>query len=300
MRPLILLLFILNTALIISCNSNRNRTGNKQKPEQSFLLHGPIQESTAPKNLTAYFDSLQQQGFFIPYHTDSTEQQKVIHTVALLQKYQIGERKYYPTEEVQAALELMRHELGYRQNHRGEELTTEETGFFFRFLEQAARLCLDVHLLADVASADHKVGVINFQESSYNPLYSFLLYENGKGGWNTVAIDTTGYVKIEKIFTLQKDGQTYYLLSNNFQLLGFSQFIFMIENGIASLFQGKQYEESINQWCEFYPEDATIIFNPQKICWNFCHKVGEHYQQIEGTKTLYLELAKEQSYFHVE
>lgn len=167
MRPLILLLFILNTALIISCNSNRNRSENKQKPEQSFLLHGPIQESTAPKNLTAYFDSLQQQGFFIPYHTDSTEQQKVIHTVALLQKYQIGERKYYPAEEVQAALELMRHELGYRQNHRGEELTTEETGFFFRFLEQAARLCPDVHLLADVASADHKVGVINFQEWSH-------------------------------------------------------------------------------------------------------------------------------------
>lgn len=83
--------------------------------EQTFLLHGPIQESTAPKNLTAYFDSLQQQGFFIPYHTDSTEQQKVIHTVALLQKYQIGERKYYPAEEVQAALELMRHELGYRK-----------------------------------------------------------------------------------------------------------------------------------------------------------------------------------------
>ena len=118
-------------------------------------------------------------------------------------------------------------------------------------------------------------------------MYSFLLYENGKGGWNTTAIDTTGYVKIEKIFTLQKDGQTYYLLSNNFQLLGFSQFIFMIENETASLFQGKQYKES-------------IIFNPQKICWNFCHKVGEHYQQIEGTKTLYLELAKEQSYFHVE
>jgi hypothetical protein len=99
---------------------------------------------------------------------------------------------------------------------------------------------------------------------------------------------------------LQKDGQTYYLLSNNFQLLGFSQFIFMIENETASLFQGKQYKESVNQWCESYPEDATIIFNPQKICWNFCHKVGEHYQQIEGTKTLYLELAKEQSYFHVE
>ena len=115
MRPLILLLFILSSALIISCNSNRNRSENKQKLEQTFLLHGPIQESTAPKNLTAYFDSLQQQGFFIPYHTDSTEQQKVIHTVALLQKYQIGERKYYPAEEVQAALELMRHELGYRQ-----------------------------------------------------------------------------------------------------------------------------------------------------------------------------------------
>ena len=97
MRPLILLLFILNSVLIISCNSNRNRSGNKQKPEQTFLLHGPIQESTAPKNLTAYFDSLQQQGFFIPYHTDSTAQQKVIHTVALLQKYQIGERKYYPS-----------------------------------------------------------------------------------------------------------------------------------------------------------------------------------------------------------
>lgn len=38
----------------------------------------------------------------------------------------------------------------------------------------------------------------------------------------------------------------------------------MIENETASLFQGKQYKESVNQWCESYPEDATIIFNPQK------------------------------------
>lgn len=78
------------------------------------------------------------------------------------------------------------------------------------------------------------------------------------------------------------------------------QFIFMTENGIASLFQGKQYEEALKAWYENRPKDYIITFNPQKLCWNFCHKVGEYYQPIENTKTLYLELNKEQSYFYVE
>ena len=118
---------------------------------------------------------------------------------------QTGERKFYPAKEVQAALELMRNELGYINSHRGDDLTAEDNGFFFRFLEQAARLCPDLHLLADVTSADHKVGVINFQEWSINPLYSFLLYENGKGGWNVTPIDTVGNVKIEKIFRIRQE-----------------------------------------------------------------------------------------------
>ena len=74
----------------------------------------------------------------------------------------------------------------------------------------------------------------------------------------------------------------------------------MTENGITSLFQGKQYEEALKAWYENRPEDYTITFNPQKICWNFCHEVGEYYHPIENTKTLYLELKKEQSYFYVE
>ncbi len=282
----IFLLFILNITVTVSCSSNRKHADNKQ--------------NVIPKDLTVYFDSLQQNGFYIPYHTDSTDREKVMHTVGLLQKYQTGERKYYPAEEVQTALELMRNELGYINSHRGEELTAEDNGFFFRFLEQAARLCPDIHLLADIASTDHQVGIINFQEWSYNPLYSFLLYKNEKGGCNIIAIDTVGSIKIDKVFTLQKDHQTYYLLSNNFHLLEFSQFIFMIENGTASLFQGKQYMEALKEWCTNHPEDYTIIFNPQKICWNFCRKAGEYYQQIEGTKTLYLELNKGESYFHVK
>ena len=161
------LLFIICLYLTISCNSNRKNT-EKQTGIPS------------PKNLTAYFDSLQHHGFYIPYHSDSTDREKVMHTVSLLQEFQTGKRKFYPAKEVQAALELMRNELGYINSHRGDDLTAEDNGFFFRFLEQAARLCPDLYLLADVTSADHKVGVINFQEWSINPLYSFLLYENGK------------------------------------------------------------------------------------------------------------------------
>ena len=107
-------------------------------------------------------------------------------------------------------------------------------------------------------------------------------------------------MKIEKIFKLDKNGQSYYLLSNNFLPITFTQFIFMNENGIVSLFQGKQYEEALKTWYENRPEDCTITFNPQKVCWNFCHEVGEYYQQIENTKTLYLKLDKKQSYFYVE
>ncbi|MFR1241667.1 MAG: hypothetical protein ACLSDJ_11155 [Butyricimonas faecihominis] len=58
----------------------------------------------------------------------------------------------------------MRNKLRYINKHRGDDLPAEDNRFFFRFLEQSARLCPDLHLLADVTSADHKVGVINFQD----------------------------------------------------------------------------------------------------------------------------------------
>ena len=61
-----------------------------------------------------------------------------MHTVSLLQEFQTRKRKFYPAKEVQAALELMRNELGYINSHRGDDLTAEDNGFFFRFLEQAA------------------------------------------------------------------------------------------------------------------------------------------------------------------
>ena len=54
------LLFIICLYLTISCNSNRKNT-EKQTGIPS------------PKNLTAYFDSLQHHGFYIPYHSDSTD-----------------------------------------------------------------------------------------------------------------------------------------------------------------------------------------------------------------------------------
>ena len=62
------LLFIICLYLTISCNSNRKNT-EKQTGIPS------------PKNLTAYFDSLQHHGFYIPYHSDSTDREKVMHTI---------------------------------------------------------------------------------------------------------------------------------------------------------------------------------------------------------------------------
>ncbi len=51
------LLFIICLYLTISCNSNRKNT-EKQTGIPS------------PKNLTAYFDSLQHHGFYIPYRAN--------------------------------------------------------------------------------------------------------------------------------------------------------------------------------------------------------------------------------------
>lgn len=287
MKTIGTILLILHLIFTISCTSNRKHAENHPA-------------TIVPKDLPAYFDSLVQSGLYIPYHTDSSQIKKVEEGILQLQKYQSGERKFYPAEEVQTALEIMRHELGYINSHRGEELTEEDDGFFFHFLEQAARLCPDLHLLADVTSADNKIGVINFHEWSYNPLYSFLLNENGTGGWNVSMIGEAGNVKIEKIFLLQHDGQTYYLLSNNETLVTFTQFICTIEEGTASLSEGLQFTEAFNQWHEDIPDDYTIVFNPRKICWNFCHNAGEYDQPIENTKTLYLELDKNQSRFHVQ
>ncbi len=68
MNTWIKLLSIICLFLIISCNSNRKNTENKT-------------DIPSPKNLMAYFDSLQHHGFYIPYHSDSTDREKVIPLV---------------------------------------------------------------------------------------------------------------------------------------------------------------------------------------------------------------------------
>lgn len=285
------------TVLFLGCTACNRST--KYPVEQQIEYNGGI----IPEQLSIYFDSLQRKGFGIPYHSDSTEKTIVENCIAQLQRYKNGERKYYPAEDIYRSLEIMRLELGYIYNHCGDadgDFEIRDYVFFIRFLEQAALLCPQLELLTNIMSADRKIGVINFQEWSPNPLFSFVLNENPQGGFFLTRINDIGSVKIEKIFTLDNEGKKYYLLSNNNNLQQFSQYICIIENHKTFLFNGKNFTEAFNKWTASLPENYTIVFNPQKVCWNLCKFKNNVFQPIEKTQTLYLKLDGEKSYYYVE
>lgn len=287
---------ILLSGCLLSCALNKENTPR--------LTDAPgIYPADEPTNIESYFDSLQQNELaYICIHMPEDGDEVIVrNSITELQKYVEGRRKFYPVEEVNRALELLAFEQGYTFSHPGEDPNRGEI-FFFRYLEQAARLCPDLSFIADATTPDGKVGILYFPEwSQINPLYSFLLYPRSEGGFNVLLIGEIGNEKIQKIYQLtDEQGRHYYLCSCNITSVYFRQFLYQItEDKAILLCSSEQPDSGIEKWTA--PDtDYHIIFNPQKICWNYCYRKGDIYYSLPGTSTLFLQLDGEKSHFYVE
>lgn len=298
---------ILALLVFVSSCDNTKRKGKKDSqtqmatqsewkvlPDKHYVYPGMF-NIVETDELVSYFNQLLNMGYEICSRFE--EEDVVKNAIEELEKYAKGKRKYYPEEDIKKAINVMYDAVAYYEAH-GVEPINECIMFMFRFMEQTARLCPNIEFMADFCSADKKVGVINIKGWSHNPLYSLLIYKDGKG-CSLKMIDE--YVKIEKIFCLNPDGEEYYLFSNNNLLQShtgiytFCQFLFKKKkDDMVLLCQNKKMPDS-----DIADNDnSEIIFNPKKLCWEYCKKKGKYFHKIDGTPCLNLELDGSNSHFY--
>ncbi len=243
-------------------------------------------------DLVNYFNELKDLGYNVGAR--DSEKPLVDKAVAELEKYAKGNRKYYPEEDVEKALDVM---VNWEKKNFKTNSFSNSSVFLFRFMEQAARLCPNVEFLADFSHKDKKLGVINYALSSSDPLYSILIYKSGNG-CKLKMIGIPGEVKVEKIFYFGQDGNEYYLCSNNStknDIGDFCQFLYAINNGEAMLLTSTMRMPYVDDLDGI--KNYKIVFNPSDIRWDYCTKKDKYYHKIKNTPSLQLVLSGKNSYF---
>ena len=294
-----LLFYIIIAILGVSCTST---TENKLATTKNIYAYPGAYEVDSVTNIQAYFDSICVDCVAAVWTHNSNQREsiEVWNAVKELDRYVNHQRKYYPAEEIKNALQYMAFEQGYLYSHNGEESDSANCGevFLFRLIEQAALHSPQLDFVTTFHAEGGNAGVLYFPEwSGMNPLYSFLVYKTEKG-YKVLTIGKKGEDKINKIYRLlDKHGRIYYLCSNNDHTVYFSQYLYGWD-GKTMTFLCKP--ESLNKYYgwEGGGEDHKIVFNPNKLTWDYCILRNGVYQKMEGTKTYGLTLDWEKSRFH--
>lgn len=253
-----------------------------------------------PDDLAAYFDSLLTQ-CKVPIwvhgggREDSARLAKEAYELA---RYARGERKFFPDKEVRDVLDILAFGIGYEHNHGpmdGDTVFSNEV-FFFRFLEQAARLAPKVDFVTSFHAADGDAGILYYHEWSPNPLYSFLIYPKTQG-FGVQMVGERGDVEITKLFTLKdSEGRTYYLCSNNDNNVYFAQYVYLREGDSV-----KPVASTRSMLCsegDHYYE--AIVFSPQRLCWEYCTMKDGIYHRVDGSPAMKLVLDGAKTRFEVD
>lgn len=176
----------------------------------------------APENLVDYFDSLLRctPAFIYTRNVDdilpNPDSLAVLCSIKALDDYQARRISEYPREQVADALGALVYAQWHNNTHGDEEeevMAGSET-FFFRYLEQAARLCPHVEYLTSIYTDDDKAGIFTGHEFSewHQPYYCILLYRQGNGYRTKFLQYYNEYDRIEAIS--DSAGQRYLLCSS--------------------------------------------------------------------------------------
>ena len=160
----------------------------------------------APENLVPYFDSLLRStpAFIYTMNIDDLQPNPdslmVLNSIKALGDYQAHRRDDYPREQVAEALGIMIFAQWHYDTHGDdeEEVMAGSEVFFFRYLEQAARLCPHIDFLTSIHTGDDKAGIFTGHEfsESNQPYYCILLYRYGAGYRTKFLQHYIGYDKI--------------------------------------------------------------------------------------------------------
>lgn len=209
-------IFVLLSLSFVGCKGN----GVTERNEETAYSDGTAVE--APDNLVAYFDSLLRctPAFIYTRNADDIEPNPdslaVLSSIKALDDYQAHHRGDYPREQVAEALGTMVFAQWHNDTHgdEEEEVMAGSEIFFFRYLEQAARLCPHVHYLTSIHTGDDKAGIFTGHEFSewHQPYYCILLYRYGNGYRTKFLKYYNDYDRIEVMS--DSTGQSYLLCSS--------------------------------------------------------------------------------------
>lgn len=261
-----------------------------------------------PDNLVAYFDSLLRStpAFIYTMNIDDLQPNPdslaVLSSIKALDDYQAHHRGDYPRELVSEALGTMVFAQWHNDTHGDdeEEIMAGSEMFFFRYLEQAARLCPHVDFLTTIHTGDGKAGIFTgYEFSEWNqPYYCILLYRYG-AGYKTKFLQH--YIGYDRIWELTDSvGRNYILCYNGDTDMdkGFWPF-----KAILFLEEGDDYVEvcSSEGWVseEQYDEGICIDYNPRTNTWTQCRQQGEKRIPIPQRKRLRLMQDGRQSCFRI-
>lgn len=215
-----------------------------------------------------------------------------------LHRFQTGERRYYPEEEVKGALVVLGSYLGKWYNHA--DLADLYIGlyYWYCFASQAALLCPNVEFICDYHSEDHQVGLWNEKNAWYYPMMSWLLFQQDKH----CTIRLIDYDRhLDKVFQIKDDrGRDYYLVTTGWGR-DFGAYLYEKRGDeLVLVANNTDYRE----YAYSYSED--VIYNPKEHRWDICDRGPdydypdhEYWVKIEGTPSLYLHLDGEKPYFEV-
>jgi len=257
--------------LLASCGGEKD----DKKLVKDVWTEPGVYDAEPEVDIEGYFDSLVDScGAQVWTHCeDWGETDSVWKGVRELDRYVKHQRQYYPADEVRLALDFLAFQQGYLWSHAGiEEKVNAGEVFLYRLLEQAAFHSPHLDYITDFHAVDGKAGILNYQEWSPNPLYSFLIYQTEQG-YKVMKIGESGDVRIDKIFPLQdQQGRTYYLCSNNNLGLFFRQYLYGWDGEtmqfLCKATSSDCIEEQLSFPVDYYDDKYTLIFNPRRIEWN--------------------------------
>lgn len=229
-----------------------------------------------------------------------------------LDSYARGERKFYPDKEFRDAFESLAFANDWEDNHGGGE-DSERMCALACLMEFGAYHAQDINFLTDFVSADHNVGVFEYPAATDRCFNLYVTFkEHGVFRVRTLNTDywgsPCGYEGPNHLTHVRKIGDEdarMYLFSNEYTYW-FSQCLcWYDDDGDAHFFVPESLDECVREWIteevrSMDERDLTIVYNPGNVCWNICTKVGNVYQPLEGTRTLYLELDGLDSRYRVE
>lgn len=243
-------------------------------------------------NVEAFLDSISQ---YTGVSTNCGEEcvAFVHETAHELYRFQTGERRYYPEDEVKDALDILGEDLGKGYNHTDLEDLYFGLFYWYCFASQAALLCPNVEFICDYHSEDHQIGLWNEKRAWYYPMMSWLLVQHDH--YCTVRLVDYG-THLYKVFQLYDDrGRNYYLVTNDCgRAFG------------AYLYEKKGDDLVFVANNPSFTEYGRIVYNPIEHRWDICDQGSdyhypdhEYWVKIEGTQSLYLHLDEDVPFFEV-